>query len=210
MHITENSKEINSIKRYYMPSKFDEFEKAGWKPERSKIKSAIENGLSPSYLNVEKMLYLGAAHGYTITHIKDKPIYIFAIEKSKEMMRYFLPLAENLPNVMPILADATSPDSFAHYVPGKVDVVFQDIAQKDQVGIFVANCKRFLAQHGVGLLALKAPATSSTAEPAAVFANAREQLMKEGMAIVQEISLEPHQAAHRMFVVHSEEQYDYF
>ena len=193
-----------------MPSKFDEFQKAGWNPERSKIKAAIENGLSASYLNVEKILYLGAAHGYTISHIKEKPLYIYAVEKSKEMMRYFLPLAQNLPNVMPILADAASPDSFAHYIPSKVDVIFQDIAQKDQVGIFIANCKRFLAPHGVGMLALKAPATSSTAEPAAVFANAREELMKQGMIIVQEISLEPYQAAHRMFVVHQEESNDYF
>lgn len=193
-----------------MPSKLEEFKKAGFKPERSKLKAAFENGLSESYLRVENMLYLGAGHGYTISHIHSIPLHVYAVEKSKEMMRYFLPLAEQLPGVVPILADATSPDSFAHQAPRSVDVVFQDVAQKDQVGIFVANCRRYLSSHGVGLLVLKAPATSSTAEPAAVFADAREQLMKEGMTIVQEISLEPYQSAHRLFITHAQESHDYF
>ncbi|MFT4250024.1 MAG: fibrillarin-like rRNA/tRNA 2'-O-methyltransferase [Candidatus Woesearchaeota archaeon] len=193
-----------------MHNKFEEYRKAGFLAERSKIQAAIQNGFSESYLRVQSMLYVGAAHGYTISHIYDLPIQLYAVEKSKEMMRYFLPIAENLPNVMPILADASSPDSFAHHIPASVDVVFQDIAQRDQTGIFVNLCRRFLSPHGVGILALKAPATSSTAEPAAVFADTREQLMKEGMTIVQEISLEPYQSAHRLFVVHQEENYDYF
>lgn len=186
---------------------------SGWQPERSKVKAALENGLSESYLKVDKILYLGAAHGYTLTHLYEQftnVLEVYAVEKSPEMMRAFIPVAEDLTNTLPILADARAPDSFAHYVQGDMDVVFQDIAQKDQVAIFLANCKRFLSTHGVGLLALKAPAVNSTAEPAAVFAEARSQLEKEGMTVVQEVSLEPYQQHHRLFVVHPADEYAYF
>ncbi len=185
----------------------------GWQPERSKIKAAIENGLSESYLKVNKILYLGAAHGYTITHLYDQytnQVEIYAVEKSPEMMRAFMPVVQDLPTVLPVLADANAPDSFAHYIDTDVDVVFQDIAQKDQVGIFLANCKRFLSTHGVGLLALKAPAVNSSAEPAAIFAETRERLEQESMTVVQEISLEPHQKHHRLYVVHPADEYAYF
>lgn len=197
-----------------MPSKETErLLGAGWNPARSKIKAAIDNGLSESYLNVNKLLYLGAAHGYTIAHLYEHfndHLEIYAVEKSDEMMRAFMPVAQDLANVLPILADANSPDSFAHYVKDPVDVVFQDIAQKEQVGIFIANCKRFLDPHGIGLLALKAPAVNSTAEPAAVFAETRDRLGQEGMTIAQEVSLEPHQKHHRLYVVHPASQHDYF
>lgn len=185
----------------------------GWQPQRSKIKAAIDNGLAESYLKVDKLLYIGAAHGYTITHLYQhytKILELYAVEKSDEMMRAFIPVAQDLPNTVPILADAQAPDSFAHYIPTEVDVVFQDIAQKNQVSIFLANCKRFLNNHGVGLLALKAPAINSTAEPAAVFAEARSQLEREGMTVVQEVSLEPYQKHHRLYVVHQADDYNYF
>ena len=196
-----------------MPSKeTDRLLGAGWDPARSKIKAALENGLGDSYLKVTKLLYLGAAHGYTIAHLYEQfnIIEIYAVEKSNEMMRAFMPVVQDLPSVMPILADATAPDSFAHYIRSDVDVVFQDIAQKEQVGIFIANCKRFLSPHGIGLLALKAPAVNSTAEPAAVFAETRERLGREGMTVTQEVSLEPHQTHHRLYVVHPAGEYDYF
>lgn len=173
-----------------------------WLPERSKIKAAIENGLPESYLRVRRMLYLGAAHGYTIAHIHDKPVELYAVEKSREMMQYFLPLAEDLPTVIPIYGDATAPDSYANHIPHQVDVVFQDVAQRDQVGIFLANCNRYLNPQGVGILAVKAKNVDSTAEPAAVFADARQKLEREGATIVQEINLEPYQKHHRIFVVH--------
>ena len=184
-----------------------------WNPARSKIKAAIENGLSESYFKVGSLLYLGAAHGYTITHLYDKytsTVHVYAVEKSPEMMRAFIPVAQDLPNVLPILADAGAPDSFAHYIQEEVDVVFQDIAQKNQVDIFMANCRRFLNTHGVGILSLKAPAVNSTAEPAAVFAETRNQLEKAGMTVAQEVSLEPYQKHHRLYVVHPADEHAYF
>ncbi len=183
----------------------------GWDPYRSKIKAAIENGLSETYLRVQRILYIGAAHGYTISHLYAHPMEIYAVEKSHEMMRAFIKTAEEIPNVLPILADAAAPDSFAQHIPEQVDIIFQDIAQKDQVGIFVLNCKRFLNPYGVGLLALKARAVNSTAEAAVVYADTRQRLEKEGMTIVQEISLEPYQKQHRLYVVHkNDEAYDFF
>jgi len=180
-----------------------------WLPERSKIKAAIVNGLQESYFNVRRMLYIGAAHGYTVSHIHEKPIELYAVEKSREMMQYFLPLAEDLPTVIPIYADAAKPDSYANLIPHQVDLVFQDIAQRDQVGIFLANCNLFLSPQGVGILCLKAKNVDSTAEPSAVFADARQKLEREGATIVQEINLEPYQKHHRVFVVHLNPYHDW-
>ncbi len=66
----------------------------------------------------------------------------------------------------------------------------------------MANCERFLSDQGVGILSLKAKAVDSTAEPASVFAQAREHLQQRGATILQEISLEPYQKSHRLFVIH--------
>ena len=180
-----------------------------WVPERSKIKAAILNGLPASYLSVRRMLYIGAAHGYTVSHIHEKPVELYAVEKSREMMQYFLPLAENLPTVVPIYGDAAAPDSYAHHVPQNVDLIFQDIAQRDQVGIFLSNCNRFLSPSGVGILCLKAKNVNSSAEPSAVFADARQKLEREGATIVQEINLDPYQKHHRVFVVHLNPYHDW-
>lgn len=180
-----------------------------WVPERSKIRAAIQNGLPESYLSVRRMLYIGAAHGYTIAHIHEKPVELYAVEKSREMMQYFLPLAEDLPTVLPIYADAANPDSYAHLIPQQVDLIFQDIAQRDQVGIFLSNCSRFLSPAGVGMLCLKAKNVNSTAEPQAIFADARQKLEREGATIVQEINLEPYHKHHRVFVVHLNPYHDW-
>ncbi len=180
-----------------------------WVAERSKIKAAIHNGLPQSYLSVHRMLYIGAAHGYTVAHIHEKPIELYAVEKSREMMQYFLPLAEDLPTVLPIYGDAANPDSYAHLIPQQVDLIFQDIAQRDQVGIFLSNCSRFLSPAGVGILCLKAKNVNSTAEPAAIFADARQKLEREGATIVQEINLEPYHKHHRIFVVHLNPYHDW-
>ncbi len=180
-----------------------------WDPYRSKIRAAIENGLPESYFSVRRVLYIGASHGYTVSHIAEKPVELITVEKSPEMMRHFLPLAEDMPHVLPILGDAAYPDSYAHYMQEKVDVVFQDIAQRDQVGIFLANCDRFLSRQGVGILSLKAAAVNSTAEPAAVFAEARHRLEEGGATVVQELSLEPYQKQHRLFVIHLNPYFDW-
>ena len=182
--------------------------KRPWEPEHSKILAAIINGLSPNYLNIRRLLYIGAAHGYTISHIFQQPLEIYAIEKSPEMMRHFLPLAEDLPNVLPIMMDAACPDAYANLIPNNVDVVFQDIAQKDQVGIFLLNCERFLSRQGVGMLCLKAPAVASV-EAATVFADAREQLEDGGGTVIQEINLEPYQTGHRLFLIHMNPYVEY-
>lgn len=180
-----------------------------WDPNHSKVRAAIENGLSPSYFRVHRVLYIGAAHGFTIAHICDDPVEIYAVEKSPEMMRHFLPLAEDLPSVLPIFGDAAYPDSYAHLLTEKMDVVFQDIAQKDQVGIFLANCEHFLSHQGVGMLVIKAPSVSSTAEPAAIFADTRKRLEESGATIVQEVTLEPYQKHHRLYVIHLNPYFDW-
>jgi fibrillarin-like rRNA methylase len=180
-----------------------------WEADRSKIRAAITGGLPESYLRCHRLLYIGAAHGYTISHIHEYPVQLYAVEKSPEMMRHFLPWAEDMPSVLPILGDAAYPDAYAHLMPEKVDVLFQDIAQKDQVGIFLANCDLFLSRQGVGILSLKAGSVNSTAEPAAVFADTRARLEEGGATIVQEIPLEEYHKGHRLYVVHLNPYFDF-
>jgi fibrillarin-like pre-rRNA processing protein len=78
--------------------------------------------------------------------------------------------------------------------------VFQDIAQPNQVDIFLKNCNAFLKRGGFGLLALKARSVDVSRRPTDIFKEVRVQLEKSNMVIVDYRTLEPFERDHAMFV----------
>ena len=60
--------------------------------------------------------------------MKDGEIY--AVELSARLFKSLLPLCELRENIIPIHADAHKPNDYEEV--GKVDVVYQDVAQPDQ------------------------------------------------------------------------------
>ena len=174
-----------------------------WDPKKSKLGAAILKGISQIGIKPgSKVLYLGCSTGTTASHVSDivtNDGFVYALDFAPRVLRNFVFLAEKRRNMLPIFADAKKPESFKQYV-GDVDVIFQDVAQKDQVGIFMKNVNFYLKKGGFGVLTIKARSMDVTKNPVVVFREVQAQLERM-MTIVDQRSLEPFERDHAIFVV---------
>jgi len=145
-----------------------------WNPHRSKLGAMLELGLDTGLVGGENVLYLGAAAGTTVSHVADFAGPTYAVEFAARPMRDLLDAAESRPRLFPLLADARSPEEYAHVVE-PVDVIVQDVATRGQATVATTNA-RFLREDGRLLMAVKARSEDVTRDPAAVFADALEEL----------------------------------
>lgn len=173
------------------------------KPERSKFVAAIAKGLDQTGIKQgTKVLYLGASHGYTPSFISDivgEDGFLFCLDFAPRVVKDLVFVCEKRKNMAPFLDDATQPENYKDLIP-EVDVVFQDIAQREQVKIFIENCKLFLKQGGFGLFALKARSVDVTKKPKDIFKQVRAVLEKE-LIVVDYRELDPFEKDHAFFVV---------
>lgn len=172
-----------------------------WDPFKSKLAAAINKGVSQIGIRPgSTVLYLGAAQGTTPSHVSDivgKSGFIFALDFAPRAIRDLIFVCEDRKNMTPMLADANQPDTYSSQV-FNVDVVYQDIAQKNQVEIFLKNFK-YLKKGGFGLLAIKARSIDITKTSKEIFKRVRAQLEKE-TTIVDYRELNPFEKDHAMFV----------
>jgi fibrillarin-like pre-rRNA processing protein len=129
-----------------------------WNPNRSKLGAALVKGIKEMPINRDsKILYLGAAHGFTVSYISniltDVKGIIYAVEFSERCFNELLPMCQKYKNISPIMADARKPELY--YWIEKVDVVFCDISQPDETEIAIRNCKEFLKPEGYLMLSIK-------------------------------------------------------
>lgn len=182
--------------------KLDGKEYRFWDPKRSKLAAYMKKGgeVFP-FSRKTRVLYLGAATGTTVSHLSDVASdgRIFAVEFSRIPFTKLVALAEERPNIMPFLGDASHPERYAPMV-GPVDVVYQDIAQRDQVPIFVKNM-RFLRSDGIGMIVIKARSIDVSAAPPGVFKEAADMLESAGLNMISVTGLEPFEKDHAMIVV---------
>lgn len=174
-------------------------------PRRSKLAAALARGCQQFGLKEGSVvLYLGASHGYTPSFVSDMvgPAgLVQCLEIAPTVTRDLVFLSEQRSNMFPILANASLPESYAWRVLA-ADVVFQDIAQKDQLDIFLRNCRAFLKVGGMGLLALKARSIDVTRAPGEIFKEVRQKLENTpGFAIVDYRELAPFEKDHAFFAV---------
>jgi len=173
-----------------------------WNPRKSKLAAAIMKGASQIGVKPASIvLYLGCASGTTASHVSDivgKKGFVFALDFAPRVMREMVFVCEQRSNIMPIMADANNTESFEKYIT-MADVVFQDIAQKQQAEIFLKNCRKFLKKGGFGLLSVKARSIDVAKKPKLVFQEVREKLEKE-LVIVDYRTLEPFELDHCMFI----------
>jgi len=148
-------------------------------PMRSKLAAAIVKGCTNAGIRKDDVvLYLGVSHGYTASFVSDMvgtEGVIFGIDPAPRVIRDLVFLAEDRKNIVPILADANHPDEYLDKVCA-ADIVYQDIAQKNQAEIFIKNCHLFLKKGGYGLLAVKARSIDITKNPKQLFVEIRKQL----------------------------------
>ena len=173
-----------------------------WDASKSKLAAAILKG-SPN-VGIRKndaVLYLGSASGTTVSHVSDivgNNGLIFAVDLAPRVMRDLIFLCYKRKNIAPILADANKTDILKERISA-VDIIYQDVAQKNQVEIFLKNISLFLKDSGYALLAVKARSIDVTRQPKQIFKDVREKLEKE-LAIIDYRELEPFQKDHCMLV----------
>ena len=173
-----------------------------WNPKKSKLAAFLvkKGKFFPFKLN-STVLYLGAASGTTVSHISDicPDGRIFAVEVAKNPFRKLLNLAEKRPNIVPILENANEPDIYSRLV-GQVDILYQDIAQRNQTDIFIKNMF-MLKPGGTGYLMVKARCIDVSAAPTKIFNDCRLELEGAGFKVLEMIRLEPHEKDHMAIVV---------
>lgn len=173
-----------------------------WDPRRSKLAAFLRKGAAMfPFEKRSSVLYLGAAQGTTVSHVADvcREGTVYAVEVSRRAFQELLAFSERRHNVMPILADASDPEGYARML-SPVNVVYQDIAQRDQVAIFLENL-RFLRPGGAGLLMVKARSEDVAAKPRDVYARARRRLAAAGLDVLQVAELDPYERDHAAILV---------
>jgi fibrillarin-like pre-rRNA processing protein len=173
-----------------------------WNPYRSKAAAAIVRGISKfPIVEGTKILYLGAAHGYTISFLSSiigKNGVIYGIEFSERCFKELLPFCTKYKNVNPILVDARKPELY-QWVE-KVDIVYCDVSQPDETEIAIRNCKEFLKPEGHLMLAIKSRSIDITRSPKEVYQSEIKKLKDAGFEIIDWKTLDPFEQAHAMVV----------
>jgi fibrillarin-like pre-rRNA processing protein len=80
-----------------------------------------------------------------------------------------------------------------------VDVVYQDVAQKNQADILADNMDKFSANYG--MVAVKARPEDVAENPKVIFQRTKARLRERGFKIIDTLSLEPFEDSHEMIVV---------
>ncbi len=173
-----------------------------WDPRKSKLAAGIVKGIKEIGIRPnDTILYLGASTGTTSSHVSDivgKDGFIFALDFAPRVVRDLVYVCEERKNMTPLLGDANQPQTYAQFIT-PVDIVFQDIAQKNQTEIFLKNTDLFLKKGGYALLAVKARSIDVTKEPRKIFKQVRKEL-EQKLQIIDEKYLGPFEKDHTLFV----------
>ena len=193
--------------------KFRGIEHRRWDPNRSKLGAGLLRTRNDPTLLLPNagstVLYLGAGHGTTISHLHDHLCgaknrfggRLVAVDLAPRCLRDLTYLAEHRPGLVPVLGDARKFDAWGILIPSRVDWLFQDVAQAGQVDIFLSAVRRFLSQDGIGLLSLKAASERhNDGGDEDIFAAAIAQLSSE-VELLEHINLTGFEDQHALFVV---------
>ncbi len=198
-----STKNLTPGKRFFNEriSKENNIEYREFNPTHSKLGAAIAKRISLIPINKnDKILYLGASHGYTSSYVSDiveEKGIVFCLDFAPRVVRDLFLLCEERKNMIPILADANKPENYKNRIT-TVDVIYQDIAQKNQVEILLKNLD-FLKPRGYVLIAIKARSIDVTRNPERIYKEVEEKL-KEKLKIIDKKELDPFQKDHCFFL----------
>jgi fibrillarin-like pre-rRNA processing protein len=174
-----------------------------WNPRKSKLAAAILKGAKQ--IGIKKgqiVLYLGASSGTTASHVSDivgENGFVFALDFAPRVVRDLVFVCEERKNMAPLMYSANHPEEYKDKITSTVDVVYQDIAQKQQAEIFLKNVDMFLKKDGFGLLAVKARSIDVIAKPKQIFEQVKKKLEKH-LKIIDFKLLDPFEKDHCMFI----------
>jgi len=174
-----------------------------WVPSHSKPAAAIKSGIRVFPLERGmSILYLGAASGTTVSVFSDvvgKEGIIYAVEISEKPLHNLMKIAERRGNIICILNDARLPERYENLVIEKVDCLYEDVADPDQIKILIRNCEKFLKPKGYAIIAIKSQSIDSVRPPKEIYKECLEELGKH-FEILDKVELDPFQKNH-LFVV---------
>lgn len=169
-----------------------------WNPYRSKISAYYYLGGDVELKPEMSVLYLGAAHGTTVSHVADYTEIVYAVENAYAPMRDLMAVASRRKNILPVFADATRPSSYAPIVE-TVDMLIQDVAHPDQAGIATKNSV-FLKPGGPALIVIKARSIDVSRNPENVVEEMCRILAESPLTVGKVIWLEPYHQDHAILV----------
>jgi len=174
-----------------------------WDPYRSKLAALIlENPITNFFSDNLSCLYLGASSGTTISHLSDiiHSGIIYGVEFAERSMRQLIQNSSKRSNIIPILADARFPENYAKYVFTSVDLIYQDVAQPRQAEIALENCKYYLKDDGLLIIAIKSQSIDSIKKSERVYADEKRILEKAGLNIVESVNIHKYAANHIILI----------
>ena len=173
-----------------------------WNPYKSKLCAAYLKGIKGLALeDGAAVLYLGVSSGTTASHVSDivsRRGIVFGIDFSPVSLRQLVFVAEQRRNLVPILADATHPEQYVHRIC-ECDILIQDIAQKNQLDIFLKNLA-LIKPSGCGILSVKSRSIDVTQQPRKIYEYIKAALEKH-LNLIDWKTLDPFEKDHALFVV---------
>lgn len=169
-----------------------------WSPKRSKFAALYHLRQGIELEKHRRVLYLGAANGTTVSHVADYVEVVYAVEPAPRPMQDLLVVAQTRKNIIPLMADARKPERYLPLVE-KVDIIYQDVAQPDQVNILHENT-RFLGPNGVIVFMLKPRSIDVTKSPGDVATAVRDALSSCGIRTESCTWLAPYYPDHAAFI----------
>ena len=169
-----------------------------WEPYRSKLAALYHVGKGVELEPSLRVLYLGAANGTTVSHVADYTEAVYAVEFAPRPMQDLIEVARRRKNVIPIMADATRPETYAPIVEA-VDLIYQDVAQPGQAAIAIRNCL-FLKPGGYLILMLKTRSVDVRKDPAIVFDETIAALKEAGFIVLESVWLTPYHQDHAAII----------
>jgi len=141
-----------------------------------------------------RVLYLGAAHGTTVSHVADYVEVVYAVENAYTPMRDLLAVALRRKNIIPLFADAAGPASYAplveeveHPFPGR---------RASRPGRHSTENAPFIRRGGTALIVVKARSIDVTEKPADIVREFSQEMESCGMPARRVIWLEPYHRDH--------------
>ncbi|MFX1364692.1 MAG: fibrillarin-like rRNA/tRNA 2'-O-methyltransferase [Promethearchaeota archaeon] len=174
-----------------------------WDPFRSKLAALIlEKPLTNFFTDNINCLYLGASSGTTISHLSDilDSGIIYGVEFAERSMRQLIQNSSNRGNIIPILADARYPESYANYIFTRVDLIYQDVAQPQQAQIAIKNCDYYLKDDGLLIIIIKSQSIDSIKKSERVYAQEKKILENANLDILESVDIHKYAANHLILI----------
>ncbi|MBI3413321.1 MAG: fibrillarin-like rRNA/tRNA 2'-O-methyltransferase [Candidatus Aenigmarchaeota archaeon] len=175
-----------------------------WNPEKSKPAAAIFRGVKNFPIKKgSKILYLGIAQGQTASYFSDiigRDGIIYGVEFSSRAVSDLVRACEQRGNIVSILADARKPEDYSWVE--KVDIVYEDVADPEQVAILLRNADAFLRKGGFAMIAIKSRSIDVTKDPKKIFQESVDAI-KGKLEILDYVTLDPFEADHAFIICKS-------